>query len=137
MAKDWDTLPNKEKIYSIASLFAVLTLIAACCVGGYSLLFTNTKQDINQPQEVISSEWTTPESVSEPTPTSESKITNQQPTPLQVTQQPNPKPTQQIRTGVHPGASCDTRGENGYTSSGTLMQCKPSTTDSRNRWRAA
>lgn len=38
---------------------------------------------------------------------------------------------------VHPGAYCSPRGAYGRTSAGTLMQCKPSDTDTRNRWRRA
>ena len=45
---------------------------------------------------------------------------------------PEPEPTQQ---GVHPGAFCSPKWAFGLTSSGTLMQCKPSATDTRFRWR--
>jgi len=37
---------------------------------------------------------------------------------------------------VWPGAFCDEQGWYGYTSAGTLMQCKTSATDSRYRWRS-
>jgi len=42
-----------------------------------------------------------------------------------------------IREGVHPGAFCSPAGAMGHTTTGLLMQCKTSATDSRNRWRAA
>jgi hypothetical protein len=39
--------------------------------------------------------------------------------------------------GVHPGAFCSPEGALGLTNKGTLMRCKPSATDSRDRWRKA
>jgi len=48
--------------------------------------------------------------------------------------QPREEPTQQ---GVTPGAFCSPRGAFGVTSTGKLMLCGPSATDSKNRWRAA
>gem|GEM_PF-4693409 len=53
------------------------------------------------------------------------------PAPAPTTEAPPP------RQGVTPGAFCSPQGGFGYTSSGTLMQCKTSATDSRARWRAA
>lgn len=51
---------------------------------------------------------------------------------------PKPKPkAPAVRSGVHPGAFCSPEGALGRTSKGTLMQCKPSATDDRNRWRKA
>ena len=53
---------------------------------------------------------------------------------------PATKPTtssSSVVAGVHPGSFCSPRGAYGRTSSGTLMQCKPSDTDTRNRWRKA
>ena len=38
---------------------------------------------------------------------------------------------------VHPGAFCAPAGAFGHTVDGTLMECKPSATDARNRWRKA
>lgn len=52
---------------------------------------------------------------------------------------PRPTGTKSSRTyvqGVHPGAYCSEHGAYGYTSAGTLMQCKTSASDSRYRWRA-
>ncbi|MFJ8691249.1 hypothetical protein [Micromonospora wenchangensis] len=59
------------------------------------------------------------------------------------TPKPKPKPTPvkttapSMQKGVHPGAFCKPRGALGRTSTGKLMRCGPSATDSRNRWRAA
>ena len=53
---------------------------------------------------------------------------------------PATKPTtssSSVVAGVHPGSFCSPRGAYGRTSSGTLMQCKPSDSDTRNRWRKA
>jgi hypothetical protein len=53
---------------------------------------------------------------------------------------PAPKPStssSSVVAGVHPGAFCSPRGAYGRTTAGTLMQCKPSDTDTRNRWRRA
>ena len=47
---------------------------------------------------------------------------------------PDPPATQK---GVHPGAFCSPKWAFGLTSAGTLMQCKPSATDTRFRWRRA
>lgn len=71
-----------------------------------------------------------------PTP----RPTTKKPQPRPVAKKPTPRPTQttrSVRRGVHPGAFCSPRGAFGLTSAGTLMQCKPSATDSRNRWRRA
>jgi hypothetical protein len=58
--------------------------------------------------------------------------------PKPATHKPTPSPTAAApRKGVHPGAFCSPKGALGYTSTGKLMQCKPSATDTRNRWRAA
>jgi hypothetical protein len=38
---------------------------------------------------------------------------------------------------VGPPKFCSPRGALGYTSTGKLMQCKPSATDTRNRWHEA
>lgn len=54
--------------------------------------------------------------------------------PRRTTSRPAGQPTQK---DVHPGAFCKPRGAYGLTSDGTLMRCKPSATDSRNRWREA
>lgn len=51
-----------------------------------------------------------------------------------ATYPPEPTPTY---SGVTPGAFCGDHYAYGHTSAGTLMQCKPSATDSRFRWRAA
>lgn len=53
---------------------------------------------------------------------------------------PAPTPSQQkssYRLGVNPGSFCSPGGAFGHTKKGTLMQCKTSATDSRNRWRKA
>jgi len=64
--------------------------------------------------------------------------TTHKPAPRPTTKKPAPRPTTpSYQHGVHPGAFCSPRGAYGYTSTGLLMQCKPSATDSRNRWRAA
>lgn len=42
-----------------------------------------------------------------------------------------------VQEGVHPGAFCKPAGAFGHTTTGLLMQCKTSATDTRNRWRAA
>ncbi|MEU7617701.1 hypothetical protein AB0M91_28720 [Micromonospora rifamycinica] len=63
--------------------------------------------------------------------------------PRTTAPKPKPKPTPVKTTapsaqkGVHPGALCSPRGALGRTSTGKLMRCGPSATDSRNRWRAA
>jgi hypothetical protein len=64
--------------------------------------------------------------------------TTHKPVPRPTTKKPAPGPTTpSYRHGVHPGAFCAPRGAFGYTTTGLLMQCKPSATDTRNRWRAA
>ncbi|MFG3603615.1 hypothetical protein [Micromonospora chersina] len=50
---------------------------------------------------------------------------------------PTKPTTEPIRTGVHAGAFCSPAGALGRTSTGKLMRCKTSATDSRLRWRAA
>ncbi|WP_161630103.1 serine/threonine kinase [Nocardiopsis lucentensis] len=50
--------------------------------------------------------------------------------------EPEPEAPSHVR-GVHPGAFCDEYWQYGYTSAGTLMQCKTTATDDRFRWRAA
>jgi hypothetical protein len=50
---------------------------------------------------------------------------------------PPPPPAPATQRGVHPGAFCSPKWSYGLTSAGTLMQCKPSATDSRFRWRKA
>jgi hypothetical protein len=60
--------------------------------------------------------------------------------PPQATEAPAPPPPPPAggpQQGVHPGAFCSPQGAMGNTVDGTLMQCKPSATDSRNRWRKA
>ncbi|MFY1683590.1 hypothetical protein ACN265_18825 [Micromonospora sp. WMMD730] len=63
--------------------------------------------------------------------------------PRTTAPKPKPKPTPvkttapSVQKGVHPGAFCTPRGALGRTSTGKLMRCGPSATDSRNRWRAA
>jgi hypothetical protein len=42
-----------------------------------------------------------------------------------------------VRAGVHPGSFCAPAGALGRTTSGTLMRCRTSATDTRNRWRRA
>jgi hypothetical protein len=65
------------------------------------------------------------------TPTTPVAIT---PQPEPTTATPAPQPTY---SGVTPGAFCGDHYAFGYTSAGTLMQCKTSASDSRFRWRAA
>jgi hypothetical protein len=75
-----------------------------------------------------------------PAATSHKPTVKPRPTTKKPTTKPKPKPTKTtapVRTGVHPGAFCSPRGAFGLTNAGTLMQCKPSPTDSRNRWRKA
>lgn len=48
-----------------------------------------------------------------------------------------PSPVEETIHGVHPGAFCSQHDSYGLTTSGTLMQCKTSATDSRYRWRKA
>jgi type IV secretory pathway VirB10-like protein len=59
------------------------------------------------------------------------------PPPTTTTEPPNtepaPEPTQQ---GVTPGAFCSPHYAYGLTVKSVLMQCKPSATDTRFRWRA-
>jgi hypothetical protein len=50
---------------------------------------------------------------------------------------PPPPPPPATQTGVHPGAFCSPHWAFGFTSTGVLMQCKPSATDSAFRWRKA
>lgn len=45
--------------------------------------------------------------------------------------------TKDYALGIHPGAFCAEHWAFGLTDNGTLMQCKPSATDSYFRWRAA
>jgi hypothetical protein len=70
-----------------------------------------------------------------PTPTRTTEVVPPAPPP------PPPAPktttTPPPQTGVHPGAFCSPHYAFGYTSGGVLMQCKPSTTDTAFRWRAA
>jgi hypothetical protein len=50
--------------------------------------------------------------------------------------QPSP-PSTSSSPVVHPGAFCAPEGARGVTDRGTPMTCKPSATDSRNRWRSS
>ncbi|WP_082159399.1 hypothetical protein [Micromonospora sp. HK10] len=85
-----------------------------------------------------------PSPTSKPTP----KPTRTSPKPTRTSPKPAPKrttsaprttkpTTDSIRTGVHAGAFCSPAGALGRTSTGKLMRCKTSATDSRLRWRAA
>jgi hypothetical protein len=68
-----------------------------------------------------------------PTPSTHKPSTKPKP-------KPKPKPSATTKPpvkGVHPGAFCSPKGAFGLTTTGKLMQCKPSATDTRNRWRAA
>jgi hypothetical protein len=49
-----------------------------------------------------------------------------------TTHTPTSNPTQ---SGVHPGAFCSPHWAYGHTVTGLLMQCKPSATDPKFRWR--
>ena len=71
-----------------------------------------------------------------PTPT---KTAAPKSTPTK-TAAPKPSPTVASAApiqGVHPGAFCSQHGLLGYTTTGKLMRCTTSATDSRYRWRAA
>lgn len=58
--------------------------------------------------------------------------------PPAVPAAPAPSPSSAFeQSGVHPGAFCSPHLSFGHTNDGTLMQCKPSATDARFRWRAA
>lgn len=59
------------------------------------------------------------------------------PTPSSAAASPPPSPPASTSSlpVVHPGAFCAPAGGHGVTDAGTAMTCKPSATDSRNRWR--
>lgn len=88
-----------------------------------------------------------PEDTPAPTPTSSSARPTppagpapEAPAPTATPSTPSAPPSSSTAAplqGVHPGAYCSPFGALGYTSTGTLMACRPSATDSRNRWRAA
>jgi len=74
-----------------------------------------------------------------PHPTSRKPAPKATPKPKPTTHKPaKPTPTTApTRQGVHPGAFCSPAGALGRTSAGTLMKCKTTATDDRNRWRKA
>jgi hypothetical protein len=73
-----------------------------------------------------------------PSPTSSPTHTTTTAPPKPTTTTAPPKPSREyVSYAVHPGAFCSEHDFYGYTSKGTLMQCKTSATDSRYRWRAA
>jgi hypothetical protein len=57
--------------------------------------------------------------------------------PVVAPPKPSPTPTVSGPTVVHAGSFCTPVGATGVTSTGKLMVCKTSPTDSRLRWRAA
>ena len=71
------------------------------------------------------------------TPKPTSKPTTHKPAPKPTTHKPTPTSHPTVSGFVHPGAFCSQHYAYGFTDKGTLMQCKPSATDSRFRWRAA
>lgn len=73
-----------------------------------------------------------------PAPRVAPATTRARPKPVVTTRTPRPSATTRAPLGVvHPGAFCAPKGALGRTSAGTLMECKPSATDTRNRWRKA
>ena len=70
----------------------------------------------------------TPKPIGEPKPKPTPK-----PTPKSEPSEPS-EPS--VRKGVHPGAFCAPAGDEGMTSTGRLMTCKSTASDSRNRWRS-
>ena len=141
----------------IAAGFLGLALL--CCCGSGIAAFTDSGNDkpaakasptaaqaLAQPAVSASPSLTPTASKPTPTPKPTPKATSPKPTgtspkptPKRTTSAPRTtKPTtESIRTGVHPGAFCTPAGALGRTSTGKLMRCKTSATDSRLRWRAA
>ena len=73
-----------------------------------------------------------------PTPAASTSSGATVPQPQKTTGAPHPPPTTAApQQGVHPGAFCSPHWAFGYTVGGVLMQCKPSATDTKFRWRQA
>jgi hypothetical protein len=66
--------------------------------------------------------------VAKPTPTKTTKTRTTPPV--------EPEPAETVRV-IRAGSFCSPQGAHGRTSTGKAMVCKPSSTDDRNRWRAA
>jgi hypothetical protein len=74
---------------------------------------------------------TTASVILEPTPTP-SESTNQ---PTDSQNLPSSSPTAAVVFNVTPGAFCTPAGAIGQSTKGLAYTCKPSATDTRNRWR--
>jgi len=146
-------------------LMVVLTVFGMCCFGSVvALAFSPGSHSSTPPQAIApvlitTTTTTTPAALAAPTtsdPTTETTDTTPEPLPTpeqtsttttKAPKPPTPRTTTRTTTksptpsktyqGVHPGAFCSPHWAFGLTSAGTLMQCKPSATDSRFRWRKA
>lgn len=133
-----------------AGLFGIALL---CCCGGGIAAFIDSGSD----KPAAEASPTAVQALAEPavsaspstTPTTSKPSPTPKPTPKPTRPSPKPAPkrttsaprttkptTESIRTGVHAGAFCSPAGALGRTSTGKLMRCKTSATDSRLRWRA-
>jgi hypothetical protein len=144
-------------------LLSALALVVLCC-GGVAIvnaLVSPSKPDVNSAaqstpdaRQLAGDPSTTHDPTgaltapAEPSPTAAPSTTSasprsaatRKPVVKPTTKKPVPKPTKAkppVGKGVYPGAFCSPRGAFGTTNAGTLMQCKPSATDTRNRWRKA
>ncbi|WP_406078002.1 hypothetical protein [Micromonospora sp. NBC_00858] len=138
---------NKKTLGGYAGLFALLFTIIGI---GSALEDDMPTASANAIIGATAPASPTPASASpKPTPSKTTTSPRPKPTPSKTTTNPRPKPTAtrttsaphttapSIRTGVTPGAFCKPAGARGRTSTGKLMVCKTSATDSRLRWRAA
>lgn len=144
-----DSHPNKNRIWLIVLAVVGGLLILSCGASaiGAAIRGSNTPA----PGPIVASTAGAPSpptlappslspttSAAPPTPT---EAVERTPPPQPTTEAPPPPPptteaAPEIQ-GVHPGAFCSEHWSYGRTSTGLLMQCKPSATDSRFRWRQA
>ncbi|MBB5872061.1 hypothetical protein F4553_005495 [Allocatelliglobosispora scoriae] len=153
------------KIFGIAGA-ALLAVIIGCCgvgaatmLGGGDTKSASPQQSANglpQPAPAVTTaaaeptvsptpavQPTTLAPTKSPSTKPSAKPTPKPPTPPKPSTKPKPKPSptpepeHTVGTAVHAGAFCSQHWWFGHTSTGKLMQCKPSATDSRFRWRAA
>jgi hypothetical protein len=137
-------------------IIVVTSLLTLCCgigivsaaLGGGANSDAKNGPDRATPQAVdptstvpvnVAAPTTGPTTTSAPAPAPTIATTTKPPTPKTsiTTKKPTTTTTTSatIYKNVHPGAFCSPHWAYGRTSTGVPMQCKPSTTDSRFRWR--
>lgn len=140
----------------IIALSAILALVIMCCICGFvSIGNSNSTKaspmmrrlptvEVRYGEFVIPTPIPTPTLTPIPTPTPipEPTVTvvpvpvqTSAPAPIILPPPPEEDPEPVDEGTVHAGAFCAHPGATGHTSTGKLLVCKRSATDSRDRWR--